>query len=93
MQPKVAAKVSRLLKLCSSVTRIRLLAAIDKKAGMAVEEIAHKVGMTHSAVSHQLAILKGAGVVSRKKNGRKASYSLTDSKAAKVAMAAIEYAQ
>ena len=45
---------------------------------MSVNEIAEKLGVERSRVSHSLYILKGCGIVSAEKQGKRMVYSLRD---------------
>lgn len=58
-------------------TRIRILYALFQSE-MCVCDIAHLLGMTQSAISHQLRVLKGAKLVRFRKEGRVVYYSLDD---------------
>ena len=66
-----------LFKLIGDTTRIKILFCISKKE-MCVLDIAELIGMTHSAVSHQLANLKAARLVKAEKKGKEVYYSLDD---------------
>lgn len=74
-------RTAKFLKLVGSVTRVRILALLAK-GELPVQDIAKKLGMTHSAISHQLSILAAGGVVESVPKGRLAVYSLQPSKAA-----------
>ena len=45
---------------------------------MSVQEIASQIGMSHSAVSHQLGSLRQTRVVKAQKRGRQVFYALDD---------------
>lgn len=64
-------------KIFGDTTRIRIIAAIDCRE-MCVCDIANLLGMTKSAVSHQLALLRGADVVKCRRDGKTVYYSLSD---------------
>ena len=69
-------RVARLFKLVSSPTRVSILMALSAKKTLVVTDIAKAVGMTHSAVSHQLGLLSRAGIVASVRQGRTVRYSL-----------------
>ena len=58
---------------------------------MCVIDIAELIGMTHSAVSHQLANLKAARLVKAEKKGKEVYYSLDDDHVEKLFTLAIEH--
>lgn len=66
-----------LFKLFGDSTRIKILYALYEKE-LAVGEIAEKLGMTLSAVSHQLRILKQGKLVKSQRDGKQMYYSLDD---------------
>lgn len=72
-----AQRAARLFKLASSASRAHILMVLAKKSSQAVQDIADGVGMTHSAVSHQLGLLASAKVVTFKKEGRVVRYSIS----------------
>lgn len=71
-----AQRASRVFKLASSTSRAHILLVLAGKSAQPVQDIADKVGMTHSAVSHQLGLLSRAKMVSFKKEGRIVRYSI-----------------
>lgn len=79
-----------LFKLIGDTTRIKILFCISKKE-MCVLDIAELIGMTHSAVSHQLANLKAARLVKAEKKGKEVYYSLDDDHVEKLFNLAIEH--
>lgn len=70
-------KVADFLKLMSDSTRVKILYSLSKKS-LCVLDIATIIGMTHSAVSHQLKILKLGRLVKSEKKGKEVYYSLDD---------------
>ncbi len=58
-------------------TRMKILCAIAD-GELFVNDIAEAVCMTKSAVSHQLKLLKGEGLVKSRRDGRNIYYSLDD---------------
>ncbi len=70
-----AQRASRLFKLASSPTRALILGVLSEKSQIPVQDIAKAVGMTHSAVSHQLGLLSRGKIVMSKKDGRTMRYS------------------
>ena len=66
-----------LYKIFGDSTRIRILYALFEKE-MCVNLIAEELGMTMSAISHQLRILKQARLVKYRKEGKAVFYALSD---------------
>jgi len=78
-----ALRAARTLKLASSASRAHILLALSWRGSQPVQHIADMVGMTHSAVSHQLGLLSAAKIVSSKKEGRIVRYSISGAPEAK----------
>lgn len=66
-----------LFKVLGDSTRIKILCALFQ-AEMCVCDIAALLGMTQSAISHQLRVLKHARIVKNRKDGKVVYYSLDD---------------
>jgi len=66
-----------LFKVLGDSTRIKVLCALFE-AEMCVCDIAALLGMTQSAISHQLRVLKQARLVKYKRSGKVVYYSLDD---------------
>lgn len=69
--------LAELFKVFGDSTRIRILWALTE-AEMCVCDIAALLGMTQSAISHQLRVLKQARLVKYRKEGKIVYYSLDD---------------
>ena len=69
--------VAELFKVFGDSTRIRILSALSDDS-ICVCDLAEALGMTQSAVSHQLRILKQAKLVSARREGKSVIYSLSD---------------
>jgi len=65
------------LKLLSDPTRLRVLALLLREE-LSVAELQEILGMGQSRISSQLALLRQAGFVSDRRDGKKAFYSLRD---------------
>lgn len=78
-----AQRAARIFKLASSASRAHILLVLAEKSPRAVQDIADAVGMTHSAVSHQLGLLSTAKIVSFKKDGRIVRYAIAPGAEAK----------
>ena len=69
--------LSELFKVFGDSTRIRILYVLFE-AEVCVCDLAKLLGMTQSAVSHQLRILKQAHLVKSRRDGKTIFYSLAD---------------
>ena len=69
--------LAELFKVFGDTTRINILYALFSSE-MCVCDIADLLGMTHSAISHQLRVLKQARLVKFRKEGKTVFYSLDD---------------
>ncbi|MDY0235005.1 MAG: metalloregulator ArsR/SmtB family transcription factor [Gudongella sp.] len=69
--------VAEFFKVVGDQTRIKILYALIQSS-MCVCDIAVLLDMSQSAISHQLRVLKQAGLVKYRKEGRIVFYSLDD---------------
>jgi DNA-binding transcriptional ArsR family regulator len=77
LAPDVAADVAGVFRALSDPTRVRLVSALTEEE-LSVGELAEALGMTLSAVSHQLGLLRSLRVVRGRRDGRHVYYSLDD---------------
>lgn len=70
-------RVSELFKVFGDITRVNIICVLFKSE-MCVCDIATLLGMTHSAISHQLRVLKSARLVKYRREGKAVFYSLDD---------------
>ncbi len=69
-------ELSDFYKIFADSTRLKILFTIEEP--MCVCDIASVLGMTKSAVSHQLKILRQSNLVRYRKSGKNVFYSLSD---------------
>ncbi len=69
--------LAELFKIYGDSTRIRILFVLFE-AEVCVCDLADMLGMTQSAVSHQLRILKQSKLVKNRRSGKSVFYSLAD---------------
>lgn len=69
--------VSDFFKILGDSTRAKMMWALDK-SDMCVCDLATLLGMTKSAISHQLKTLRDAKLVKFRKDGKMVIYSLAD---------------
>jgi DNA-binding transcriptional ArsR family regulator len=71
-------RIASLMGALASTTRIRVLFALLEVEELPTGELAKAVGMSASATSHQLRVLRDLGLVRRRRQGRQAFYTLAD---------------
>ena len=72
-----ATKMAETFKAVSDPTRVRILSALSHQE-LCVCDIAAVLGMSQSAISHQLRLLRVMGLVRNRKEGRMVYYTLDD---------------
>ena len=82
--------VAELLGLFGDATRVRILFELFDRE-LCVSEIAEKLSMTSSAISHQLRILKQGRLVKSRREGKTVYYSLADSHVKTIFYHALEH--
>lgn len=70
--------LSSLFGVLADPTRLRIIAALDHGRALCVGDVAAAVGLSNSATSHQLRILRDHRLVRVRREGRQAFYSLDD---------------
>lgn len=70
--------LTELFRIFGDSTRMRILYVLSE-AEMCVCDLAMLLGMTQSAISHQLKALKNARLVSSRREGKTVFYALADS--------------
>lgn len=78
LDARMISEVAELFKTLGDETRLKILNALAVKEELTVESLAEAVGISHSAVSHQLRRLKNQRVVKSRRSGRFVFYSLDD---------------
>ena len=69
--------LAELFKIFGDTTRIRILFVLFEEE-VCVCDLAETLGMTQSAISHQLKLLKQSGLVKARRHGKSVFYSLAD---------------
>ena len=82
--------IAELFKVFGDSTRINILTALFESE-MCVCDIGETLGMTKSAISHQLRILRQNKLVKARKAGKEVFYSLADEHVVKIIEMAIEH--
>lgn len=78
MRKRKTEEIAEFFKILSTPSRIQLLFLLLEKES-SVTELANEMGVTQSAVSHQLNILKNSGIVTGKRQGKQIFYILSNS--------------
>lgn len=65
-------------KLLGEPTRVRILYALLEAGELNVGDLAERVGTTETTVSHAMRLLRGAGIVRNRRDGRSIYYRLDD---------------
>lgn len=87
---KALPDVCDFFKILGDPTRLKIMLLIDNNT-MCVNDIAQELDMTKSAVSHQLALLRQARLITNKKEGKEVYYSLADEHIKIVVETALEH--
>lgn len=82
--------VSELFKILGDPTRLMILFALVKSE-MCVCDIVELVGVTQSAVSHQLRVLKQSRLVKYRREGKNVIYSIADDHVNTIIAMALEH--
>lgn len=78
MSENVLFALADLFKVFGDPTRIRILTVLLDREELSVSELAETLGMTQSAISHQLHTLKQNKLVRARRDGKSVLYSLDD---------------
>ena len=70
--------LAELFKVFGDSTRMRILFCLFETEAVNVGDLAEKLSMTVSAVSHQLKILKQKKLIRSRRSGKQVYYSLAD---------------
>ncbi len=80
---EMLADLADLFKIFGDSTRIKIIYSLFERE-MCVCDIAELLGMTQSAISHQLRVLKNGRLVKFRKEGKTVYYSLDDEHVGKI---------
>jgi DNA-binding transcriptional ArsR family regulator len=87
-----ATQIATTLQALATPSRLLILTTL-RQSPLPVAELADAVGMEHSAVSHQLRLLRNLGLVTGVRNGRSIVYSLYDNHVAQLLDEAIYHTE
>ena len=77
LDSKAILKTSNIFKILGDSTRLKILGVLSQKE-LCVCDLSALLGMTQSAISHQLRLLRSSNLVKFKKEGKIVYYSLAD---------------
>lgn len=89
---KIVYDLADLFKLFSDSTRIRILVALFD-GELCVGEIAEKLEMSQTAISHQLRVLKQNHLIKYRRQGKSMIYSLADDHVKTIIDCAVEHVE
>lgn len=92
LEAETVDEVSRLFKALADPTRIKMLCLLSQEE-CHVGHIAEVLGMSQSAVSHQLALLRTLRLVKYRREGKTLVYSCDDDHVISLLKQAIDHAQ
>ena len=81
-----------LFKILSHPTRLKVVHALDQEE-LCVCDLAALLGMTESAISHQLRLLRNMRLVKHRREGKLVYYALDDQHVRQLFEAALEHLQ
>lgn len=87
-----AAQVATTLQALATPSRLLIMTEL-RQGPLAVTELAEKIGLEQSAVSHQLRLLRNLGLVVGARTGRSIVYSLYDDHVAQLLDEAIYHSE
>jgi DNA-binding transcriptional ArsR family regulator len=83
-------KLADNFKILGDFTRVKILYALSQKE-LCVCDLAALLNMSHSAVSHQLRVLRISNLAKARKKGKNVFYSLSDNHVRKLIEMGIEH--
>lgn len=78
LPPLVIERIADRFRLLGDPTRLRLVNAMYTEGELTVGDLVERVGTSYGAVSKQLAMLRAQGVISRRREGSKIYYEISD---------------
>jgi DNA-binding transcriptional ArsR family regulator len=90
VEPQTATRLAETFKALSDPTRIRIVSLLIGSE-LCVCDLAAALGMSQSAVSHQLRILRDRRLVSWRRDGRQIFYALDDEHVAHLFRRSLEH--
>jgi ArsR family transcriptional regulator len=92
LNPQLVADATEIFKVLGDPTRMRLLYALAQRE-LCVCDLTAVLGMTQSAISHQLRVLRSARLVRYRKAGTIVYYSLADAHVVQLIDGGVDHAR
>ena len=92
LDDKTILKIANTSKILGDSTRVKILFALSQKE-LCVCDLTSLLGMTQSAISHQLRLLRNTNLVKFRKEGKIVYYSLADEHVIKLIKIGVEHAK
>lgn len=90
LAPEETERMAQIFKTLADGTRLRILWALEKRE-MCVCDLAALLGLSESAVSHQLRLLRNLRLVSNRREGVVLYYRLTDTHVSQLIKITLEH--
>ena len=90
LKDEQAGILADLFKVFGDSTRLRILTTLYDRE-ICVQDIADALGMTQSAVSHQLKMLKMSKLIKNRRDGKQMYYSLADNHVSTILAMGLEH--
>ncbi len=91
-EDRIILKIANISRILGDPVRIKILLALSQRE-LCVCDLASLLGMTQSAVSHQLRLLRNTNLVKYRKEGKSVYYSLADKHVMKLIEMEVEHAK
>ena len=89
--PDTLEDLAGIFKIFGDSTRLTILFLLMDSGEMCVGDIAERLDMTQSGVSHQLAVLKQSKLVKTKRGGKSIFYSIADEHVSEIIRIGLEH--
>ena len=86
----ISSELSKLFSVLSNPNRVRIVEELNH-GELSVNELQELLGITHAAVSQQLAVLRTNRIVAERREGRNVFYHLKDPELAAWVLAGIQF--
>lgn len=90
---QIATRTAELFATLSDPSRVRILSALLEQAELSVGALVECLGMSESAISHQLRGLRQTRIVRARKVGRQVFYTIDDNHVALLLQQGLEHAR
>lgn len=86
----ISAELARLFSVLSNPNRVRIVEELSQRE-LSVNDLQHRLNITHAAVSQQLAVMRTNRIVVERREGRNVLYHLRDTDLAVWVLAGIKF--